>query len=63
MWTKQEESRGEPNVIRGLGNVSYEERLRKLGLSHWEKRSDGDSVTVFKNIKGGYAGEADKSSL
>ena len=48
-------------MIKGLENLPYEKRLEELGLSIWEKKAEGDLITVFQYLKGSY--KEDRGSL
>lgn len=50
-------------MIKGLGNKTYVERLRQVGMFCLEKTRLGRDITVCKFVKGCYKEQRDQFSL
>lgn len=46
-------------LIQEMEQLFYKDRLRKLGLSSFERRLQGDPIMVFQYLKEGYKKEGD----
>ena len=50
---QKESIRGFTDMIKGLENLRYEERLRNLGLfCQGKKKAEGDLINVHKHLRG-----------